>query len=103
MRGFLVTNNDDNDWRERSFHSAQEVVAFLRKGRNEGGFGGRFTVYWKTPVTGDYVMLVDSNFDEVTFNTTFKVPRRFYDLVGIVASFKHYYQVVGGKIKEVQA
>ena len=76
MKGFRVCNHDLDNWIERTFHNAIDVVRFI-KGRNLS----TYEIEWKTPITGEYATLIFVEDGVKTYETDiFKIPATFNKL-----------------------
>lgn len=78
MKNFRVCNHNLDNWVERKFTNAGEVVDFLESHKQ---FNGRFEIEWKTPVTGEYATIVNCEDGYISFNQIFKIPGVFKQLI----------------------
>lgn len=63
----------DFDWH---LLNASDVMYQIRKRP-----GCNFRIYWKTPVTGAYALIVKKTYHDIAFNRNFKLPKTFSQLV----------------------
>lgn len=45
--------------------------------------GCEFRIYWKSPVTGGWVLIVEKNADFIMFSEAFELPKTFNKLVSM--------------------
>lgn len=77
MKVFRVCNNDLNNWCERTFYNAADVVRFVKSRKFE-----TFEIEWKTPVTQEYTtLIIVENGKTAYISDVFKIPATFKQLI----------------------